>query len=94
MKIILGRIIAIVPAVLLQIAWYYIILTNLNGLLNEHLGDVLQLVFTVLSVLFVTYLVAKRDESSYRLLWMPEDVKTGPFHTFNDNLLRVISPLL
>ena len=70
MKKILGRIIAIVPAVLLQIAWYYIILTNLNGLLNEHLGDVLQLVFTVLSVLFVTYLVAKRDESSYRLLWV------------------------
>ena len=34
------------------------------------------------------------DTQSKSRQWVPEDVKTGPLHTFNDNLLRVIAPLL
>lgn len=70
MKKILGRIIIVVPAIALQVFWYMIVLGLLNDLLNEHLVDALNALFYVLAVVFVTGLVAKRDESSYKLLWV------------------------
>ncbi len=70
MKKILGRIIIVVPAIALQVFWYMIVLGLLNDLLNEHLVDALNALFSVLAVVFVTGLVAKRDESSYKLLWV------------------------
>lgn len=70
MKKILGRIIIVVPAIALQAFWYMIVLGFLNNLLNEHLVDALNALFSVLAVVFVTGLVAKRDESSYKLLWV------------------------
>ena len=70
MKIIFGRVLIVVPAIALQIAWFFFFLTNINGVMGEHLGKALHLIFTLLAVLFVTSLVAKRDESTYRLLWV------------------------
>ena len=70
MKILFGRVLIVVPAIALQIAWFFFFLTNINGVMGEHLGKALHLIFTLLAVLFVTSLVAKRDESTYRLLWV------------------------
>ena len=70
MKKVLGRMIIVVPAIALQVFWYFIVLGLLNNLFNEHLGDILNALFSILAVIFVTGLVTKRDESSYKLLWV------------------------
>ena len=70
MKKILGRLFVVIPAVLLQVFWYLVLLGLMNDLMNEHLGDVLNGVFSILAVIFVTGLVAKREESAYKLLWV------------------------
>lgn len=70
MKKIFGRILIVVPALALQMLWYLVVLGLLNNLFNEHLGDILDALFSVLAVVFVTGIVAKRDESSYKLLWV------------------------
>ena len=70
MKKVFGRILIVLPAIALQVMWYMVLLGFLNDLLNEHLGDFLNAVFSILAVVFVTGIVAKRDESSYKLLWV------------------------
>jgi len=70
MKKIIGRVLFIIPGILLQIAWYFFFLWIVNDLLGGHLGDVLNLICGILAVLFVTSLVAKRDESAYKMLWI------------------------
>lgn len=70
MKKVLGRILIVLPAITLQIIWYFVLLGFLNELFNEHLGDILNGLFSILAVVFVTGIVAKRDESSYKLLWV------------------------
>lgn len=70
MKKVLGRVLIILPAVALQIAWYVLVMGVLNDLLGGYLGDIVSVVFTILAVIFVTELVVKRDESSYKLLWV------------------------
>ena len=69
MKKIIGRVVAVVPAVVLQVAWYYFAIIGLNRVLNGYLADIVTVLFTVLAVVFVTHLVSKRDESAYKLLW-------------------------
>lgn len=70
MKKILGRVLIVIPAVVLQIMWYYVVFGLLNDLFNEHLGDILNAIFSILAIVFVTGIVARRDESSYKLLWV------------------------
>ena len=70
MKKILARIMIVIPAIILQMVWYFIALGWLNNLFREHLWEILNALFSVLAVIFVTGLVAKRDESSYKLLWV------------------------
>ena len=70
MKKIIGRLVIVVPAVLLQVFWYLVLLGLMDNLLNEHLGDVLNAVFSILAVIFVMGLVTKRDEGAYKLLWV------------------------
>lgn len=70
MKKIVGRIIFVLPAIILQVMWFFFFLRTLNGLMWGHLGDLLNVVFTVLAVIFVISLVARRDESSYKMLWV------------------------
>jgi cardiolipin synthase len=70
MRRIIGRVIIVIPAVALQVMWYYLVLSILNTVFHGHLGDLVNAVFTVLAIIFATSLVAKRDESSYKLLWV------------------------
>ncbi len=70
MKKILGRILVVVPAVLLQIAWYVLLLGGLNRFTHGHLRDILSVVFKILAILIVLILVSKRDEGSYKLVWV------------------------
>ena len=70
MKKIIGRVLIVLPPIALQVVWFFMFLTNLNGALDNNLGKILHIIFTVLAVIFVPYLVAKREESSYRLLWV------------------------
>lgn len=69
MKKILGRALIVIPAVALQIFWYLVIFGLLSGLLNRQLVAAINALFSVLAVVFVVTLAAKRDESSYKLLW-------------------------
>lgn len=70
MKKILGRIIIVMPAVLLQAGWYLLMFGVLKNLLYGYIWNVLNGVLSILAVIFLTGLVAKRDESSYKLLWV------------------------
>ena len=70
MRRILGRILIVIPAIALQLFWYYLIFGGIDKAMNGHLVDILSGVFTVLAVLFVLSLVTKRDESTYKLLWV------------------------
>ena len=69
MKKIIGRVLMVLPPIALQVIWYYLAFVLLEKIFNGHLSDVVTVVFTVLAVLFVVGIVAKRDESSYKLLW-------------------------
>ena len=70
MKRILGRILIVIPAIALQIAWYYLLFGGLDKVMNGHLSTLIDGVFMVLAVLFVLSLITRRDESSYKLLWV------------------------
>jgi cardiolipin synthase len=70
MKKILGRILLVVPAIALQFFWYSLLLGTLNTALGGHLGDLLNILFSILAVVFVLALNARRDESSYKILWV------------------------
>lgn len=65
MKKIMGRILAILPAVALQILWYIMIFRWL-----ENFENLFQSILSVLSVILVLYLVSERAEASYRILWL------------------------
>ncbi len=69
MKKIIGRLIAVIPALAIQIVWYTIIFRFMDNVMHKHLTDVINVIFSVLAVLFVLSLISKRDESSYKLLW-------------------------
>ena len=70
MKKVFGRILIVLPAIALEVAWYVLIVMFLNRLLGGHLGEVLQLLFSVLAIIFIAILISKRDESSYKILWV------------------------
>ncbi|MCR5544547.1 MAG: cardiolipin synthase [Eubacterium sp.] len=70
MKKIFGRVIVVVPAIAVQVAWYILLFGILNRILNQHLADIINVIFTILAVVFVLYLITKRDESSYKILWV------------------------
>ena len=70
MKKILGRVLVVLPAFALQIAWYILILGGLNRLMNGHLREIIGALFSVMAVLVVLVLVSKRDEGSYKLVWV------------------------
>lgn len=70
MKKILGRILIVIPAIALQALWYLVMFGLLNSLFRGYLWNVLNALLSILAVVFVTGLVTKRDESSYKLLWV------------------------
>ncbi len=65
MKKILGRLLVIIPVVILQIFWFGLIFLILN-----EFSDILMIILQVLSVLFSLYIISKRDESTYKVLWL------------------------
>ena len=69
MKKLVGRIIAVIPALGIQIAWYVLLFRFFDSVLQQHLMDLVDVIFSILAVLFVIALISKRDESSYKLLW-------------------------
>lgn len=70
MKKILGRLVIVLPAIALQLLWYVLALTILDNFFAGYLDEILGLIFTVLAVFFVTAIVGKRDESTYKILWI------------------------
>ena len=70
MKKIIGRVVVVLIPVILQIAWYVMLFAVIDRGLYGYLGDIITIVFTILAVLFVLMLVSKREESSYKLLWV------------------------
>jgi len=70
MKRIVGRVLVVLPAILLQVGWYILLFTVINKGLGGYLGEILTIAFMLLSIGFVLYLVQKRDESSYKILWI------------------------
>lgn len=70
MKKILGRIIVVIPAIVLQALWYFAMFGLLNNLFHGYFWNILNVLLSVLAVIFVTGLVSQRDESAYKLLWV------------------------
>ena len=70
MKKILGRIMIVIPAITMQVLWYFAMFGLLNSLFHGYLWNAINALLSILAVVFVTGLVAKRDESSYKLLWV------------------------
>ncbi len=70
MKKILGRVLLVVPAIALQVVWYVLLLGGLNTAMGGHLVNIIEIIFTILAILFVLTLISKRDESSYKILWV------------------------
>lgn len=65
MKKIISRLIYIIPAVAIQILWYMIIL----DLLRDYIVPI-SFILSALSVVFVLYIIYKRGESAYKILWI------------------------
>lgn len=64
-KKIAGRVVAVIVPVAMQFLWYLLILKWLSKA-----AGLLSIVLTVLSFLFVLYINTKREESSYKTLWL------------------------
>ncbi len=69
MKKIFGRLLVVIPALAIQIAWYVLLFRFVDNAMHKHLLDIVNVLFSVLAVFFVLSLISKRDESSYKLLW-------------------------
>ena len=65
MKKIIRRIFFILPTVILQLVWLYIVFTWLAPW-----AAAINLLLSVLSFLFVLYIATKRDEGTYKILWL------------------------
>ena len=65
MKKIIRRVISILPAVMLQLVWYSIIFTWLSAW-----AATINLILSLLSLLFVLYIVSNREEGTYKILWL------------------------
>ncbi|MBP3520474.1 MAG: PLDc N-terminal domain-containing protein, partial [Oscillospiraceae bacterium] len=61
----LGRILTVIPAVLVQLFW----LVLLSKWLAPY-AAVLNFVLSILSFFFVLYIITKRDEGTYKILWL------------------------
>lgn len=65
MKRIVNRLILILPAILLQLLWYLFLITIMKNYITLFTE-----ILSILSVILVIYIVSKRDESSYKILWL------------------------
>ena len=58
MKKIIGRVLIVIPALAIQVLWYWVLLMLLNKLFFGYLAEVVSTVFSILAVIFVTNLIA------------------------------------
>ncbi|MDO4620243.1 MAG: phospholipase D-like domain-containing protein [Lachnospiraceae bacterium] len=65
MKKVLKRVISVFPALLFQVLWYMILLRWLSQWATQ-----ITLVLTLLSVIFILYIVTKEDDGTYKILWI------------------------
>ena len=65
MKRVIRRAVAVVPAVLIQLLLYYMLFTWLRPW-----ATAIGIVLGVMALVFVLYLITRRDESTYRILWL------------------------
>ncbi len=65
MKSIVRRVLAILPAILLQALWMYVLLSWLAPW-----AAAINLVLSILSFIFVLYIITKRDEGTYKIIWL------------------------
>lgn len=65
MSKILRRIFTVLPAVLLQLLWLYLLFSWLSPW-----AGLIEFFLSILSFLFVLYLITKREESTYKILWL------------------------
>ncbi len=65
MKKILGRLLIITPIVIFQILWFFLIFLVLSNF-----TELLMLILSFLSVVFSLYIIMKRDEGTYKILWL------------------------
>ena len=65
MNKIIRRVVTVLPAVLLQLVWLYVLFKWLAPW-----TAVIDLALSVLACLFVLYLITKREESTYKILWL------------------------
>ena len=65
MKNIIGRAIAIIPALILQILFFILV----NNFLDKY-ATIIYCVLVILAFLFVLYVMNKRDEATYKVLWI------------------------
>jgi len=70
MKKALARLIIVIPAVFIQVMWYIFTLRRLEGIATTVVRDVVSVLLMITAVLFVLYLISKRDEPSYKILWI------------------------
>ncbi len=62
---IIRRVLTILPAVLLQVLWFYILFTWL-----ARWAGLISTLLAILSFLFVLYLITKQEEGTYKILWL------------------------
>ena len=65
MNKILSRVFSILPAVLLQCLWLYILFAWLAPW-----AAIINAALSVLALIFVLYIITKQDESTYKILWL------------------------
>ncbi len=65
MKKILGRLLIVIPILALQILWFALIFFLLSDF-----TELLMLILEILSVVFSLYIIMKRDEGTYKILWL------------------------
>lgn len=65
MKKIIHRIIAILPAILIQLGWYYILLTWLSPY-----STLLTILLSLLGFIYMMTVIVKNDDSTYKILWL------------------------
>ncbi|MCR5748145.1 MAG: cardiolipin synthase [Lachnospiraceae bacterium] len=65
MKKVLGRLLIAIPILAIQIFWFVLIFYLLGDI-----ADILMLILQILAVLFSLYIISKRDEGTYKILWL------------------------
>ncbi|MCR5237591.1 MAG: cardiolipin synthase [Lachnospiraceae bacterium] len=65
MKKILGRLLIVIPILIFQIFWFVLIFYLLRDL-----AELLMVILEILSVVFSLYIILKREEGTYKILWL------------------------